>query len=66
MNMSNEEKEILRQQAIESNERRISHLETFLEGLPLDTDINKTVALELGTAIMFIEQDTEKLKQYIF
>ncbi|PER62119.1 hypothetical protein [Bacillus cereus] len=63
--MTAEEKEILRQQAIKDNERRISHLETFLDGLPLDTDVNKTVSLEIGTSIMFIEQEIDKLKSYV-
>lgn len=63
--MTAEEKEILRQQAIKDNERRISHLETFLDGLPLDTDVNKTVSLEIGTSIMFIEQEINKLKSYV-
>ncbi|WP_240522914.1 hypothetical protein [Bacillus thuringiensis] len=64
--MTKEEKELLRQQAIEENERRVSHLETFLDGFPLDTDVNKTVSLEIGTAIMFIEQEIDKLKSYVF
>lgn len=65
MNMTKEEKVLLRQQAIEENEQRIAHLEAFLEGFPLDTDMNKAVALELGTAIGFIEQDTEKLRKIV-
>ncbi|PEB72389.1 hypothetical protein COM89_28150 [Bacillus thuringiensis] len=63
--MTTEEKEQLRQQAIKDNELRISHLETFLDGFPLDTDVNKTVSLEIGTAIMFIEQEINKLKSYV-
>ncbi|MFC0273605.1 hypothetical protein ACFFIX_19625 [Metabacillus herbersteinensis] len=65
MSMTKEEKEHLRQQAIEANEQRIARLETFLEGFPLDSEVNKTVALELATAIVFIEKDTDKLKQYV-
>jgi hypothetical protein len=63
--MTKEEKELLRQQAIKANELRISRLETFLDEFPLDSEINKTVALELATAIAFIEKDTDKLKQYV-
>ncbi|WP_430530736.1 hypothetical protein [Bacillus cereus] len=63
--MTTEEKEQLRQQAIKDNELRISHLETFLDGFPLDTDVNKTVSLEIGTSIMFIEQEINKLKSYV-
>ncbi|WP_242290388.1 hypothetical protein [Bacillus cereus group sp. BfR-BA-01319] len=63
--MTKEKKELLRQQAIESNEQRILHLETFLDGFPLDTDVNKTVALEIGTAIMFVEKELEKLRSYV-
>lgn len=53
------------QQAIEAEEKRIGRIEKFLETHPLDTDVNKTVALELGTCIMFIEKDIEKLKNAI-
>ncbi|MED3440269.1 hypothetical protein P4393_12460 [Bacillus subtilis] len=59
------ERKILRKQAIESNTQRISHIQTFLNELPLDTDVNKTVALELSTMIAFIEEDTRKLKETI-
>ncbi|GIN22610.1 hypothetical protein [Siminovitchia fordii] len=65
MELTKAEKESWRQQAIEANEQRIAHLETFLEGLPLDTEVNKTVSLELTTAISFIEQDIEKLKNLV-
>ncbi|MGD1416433.1 hypothetical protein [Bacillus stercoris] len=65
MGLSIEEKELLRQQAIESNLQRISHIQSFLEGLSLDTDVNKTVALELSTVIAFIEEDTKKLRGYM-
>ena len=65
MNMINEEKEQLRQQAIEANEKRVAHLKIFLDAFPLDTDVNKTVALELATAIAFIKKDTDKLKNLV-
>jgi len=60
--MTEEQREELYKQAIESNERRIEHLETFLNRLPLDSEVNKTIALELGSAIGFIEKDTEELR----
>jgi hypothetical protein len=63
MKMTKEEVELLRQQAIEGNEQRIARIETFLDGFPLDSEVNKTVALELATVIAFIEQDSEKLKR---
>lgn len=59
--LKKEQMEQLRLQAIEANEKRIEHLVTFLNRLPLDNDINKTVALELASAIAFIEKDTEEL-----
>ncbi|MCY7948016.1 hypothetical protein P8891_06265 [Bacillus atrophaeus] len=52
-------------QAIESNTQRISHVQSFLNELPLNTDMDKTVALELSTIIAFIEEDTRKLKEII-
>lgn len=65
MEMTKEEMELLRQQAIEANNQRIADLETFLEGFSLDTSVNKTVALELATAISFIEQQTEEMKNIV-
>lgn len=57
-----EEREILRNQAIEAEELRKAHIETFLDNLSLESDINKTVALELGTTIAFIDRSIEGLK----
>lgn len=57
-----EELEQLRQQAIEANKTRICHLQTFLNGLDLSSDVNKCVALELGSSITFVEIDNERLE----
>lgn len=62
MTMTKEEREELRQQAIEAEKQRIERIKTFLETHPLDTDVNITVALELGTSILFIEKEIENLK----
>lgn len=62
--MTKEEKELLRQQAIEGNNQRVDHIETFLSDFPLDSEVNKSISLELATMKSFIEEDTEKLKQY--
>lgn len=61
--MTQEERELLRQQAIEAEEQRIERILTFLETHPLDTEINKAVGLELMTSVGFIEQTIEKLKK---
>jgi hypothetical protein len=60
--MTKDEKEQLREQAIEAEEKRIENINTFLETHPLDTDVNITVALELVTSVAFIEREIEKLK----
>lgn len=57
-----EEREILRNQAIEAEELRKAHIETFLDNLSLESDVNKTVALELVTTIAFIDRSIEGLK----
>lgn len=62
MKMTNEEFEQLRKQAIEADEKRTENLRVFLNNLSLDSDINKTVALEIATTIAFIEEDIERLK----
>ena len=41
----------LRDMVIKAEERDIEHIETFLESHPLDSDVNITVALELGNCI---------------
>jgi hypothetical protein len=48
--------------AIELNDKRIRHIQEFLDNLPLDTEINQTVSLELSSAMMFIEQDSQELR----
>ena len=52
----------LLKQAIKEEEKRVKHIEIFLEGLSLNTDINITVSLELMTQVPFIEHRIEKLK----
>lgn len=59
--MNKEQREQLRKQAIASNILRIKHIQTFLDSLSLNNDVNKCVALELASAIGFIEKDTQEL-----
>jgi len=60
--MEYKEVEQLRKQAIEAEERRIEHILTFLDDLPLNTDVNKSIALELGTVVAFIRKNIKKLQ----
>ena len=50
------------EEAVKSNDRRIEHIQTFLDSFPLDTDVNKTVALELATMMAFIEKDSQEMR----
>lgn len=49
-------------EAIKGEEEKISRLEEFLKDFPLDTPVNKTVALELSWAIKKAEDQIETLK----
>lgn len=61
--MTKEEREELRLQAIEAEERRMTTIQTFLDSFPLDSDTNKTIALELATRITDIEESIKELKE---
>lgn len=60
--MKKEQIEQLRLQAIAGNELRMKQIQLFLDQLELNNDVNKTVALELASAIGFIQKDTDELK----
>jgi hypothetical protein len=62
MKMSSGEREELRQQAIKAEELRVDRILTFLETHPLDTEVNKAVALELMSSVSFIERTIERLE----
>jgi hypothetical protein len=62
MELTKTEKQTLLQQAIEGEEQTVTKLETFLEGYPLDTDINKCVALEVMNVIVSKRAGIERLK----
>jgi len=62
MKLTKEDKEVLLLKAIKSDKQRLTHLEAFLENHPLVTIVNKTVALELLSVMMSIEQEIEKFK----
>lgn len=61
--MTKIEREDLLAQAIQSEELRINHIREFLNDFPLDSEVNKTVALELVTSIASIEKNIEVLKR---